>query len=649
MRLPLLLATTALWAFPALAESAPVRRVTLYDAGLAEISREADDLSGMTLRIPLRDVNDLLKSLTLRGAGITGARILLDGESPVEDAFSSLPIPPDRIGDVEALLAAIPGTRVRVTPQGGASLEGQVMGIVHPAGCGEAPCPALLALKTEGGSIRRIEILPASEIAILDTAVDAALSRGLAALHGAASGDVRDIRVEIDGAGAAELSYVIAAPAWKTAYRAVLSGTGAVDLQAWAVIENATGEDWEDVGLTLSAGSPRTLRSDLHGRSWRFREELVQNQPEERLAKFGDVMASFAQMDGAAMEMEAPMAARAMAAPAPIAADAAASESVAESRFTFPDPVDLPAGKMISLPFLAGSMEARHLSVWRGGLSDRSGHPSLVLEIDNDLPVRLPAGIMTVEDAATGYVGDAIFPLLAPGDGRAVAFGEDAKVRVDEKVSLSRNERSLSVSQGSLLIRDQEVRSVEYRISFLSGEERDLAIEHPLAAGWSVTATEGAPSPRETRDAYGQPLLAFDIRAADGADQVVRIEEASPYDLAYVIADLSAEDILAWSGREMTGETRAYLERAAGLKQEAVAMGREIEAQGALRARLVTDQERFRTMLGSLQKGSEAHQRFLTSLLAREDEIGAADRRIAELSGALAAARKALSDHLSSR
>jgi hypothetical protein len=67
--------------------------------------------------------------------------------------------------------------------------------------------------------------------------------------------------VSIDGpevAGGA-LTYVVAAPAWKTAYRAITGEDGEVDLQAWAVIENATGEDWEDVTLTLSSGSPVTL------------------------------------------------------------------------------------------------------------------------------------------------------------------------------------------------------------------------------------------------------------------------------------------------------------------------------------------------------------------------------------------------------
>ena len=37
------------------------------------------------------------------------------------------------------------------------------------------------------------------------------------------------------------------------------------------VVADTTGEDWEDVALTLSSGSPVTLAADLHARDWRYR------------------------------------------------------------------------------------------------------------------------------------------------------------------------------------------------------------------------------------------------------------------------------------------------------------------------------------------------------------------------------------------
>ncbi|MCA9712140.1 MAG: DUF4139 domain-containing protein, partial [Myxococcales bacterium] len=62
------------------------------------------------------------------------------------------------------------------------------------------------------------------------------------------------------------VSYVVSAPMWKPTYRVVLpeSGKGPALLQAWAVVDNVSGEDWSDVRLALTSGEPIAFRYDLH-------------------------------------------------------------------------------------------------------------------------------------------------------------------------------------------------------------------------------------------------------------------------------------------------------------------------------------------------------------------------------------------------
>jgi hypothetical protein len=62
------------------------------------------------------------------------------------------------------------------------------------------------------------------------------------------------------------VSYVAAAPMWKPTYRVVLpkEGKGKALLQAWAVVDNTSGEDWADVKLGLTSGAPIAFRYDLH-------------------------------------------------------------------------------------------------------------------------------------------------------------------------------------------------------------------------------------------------------------------------------------------------------------------------------------------------------------------------------------------------
>ncbi|MEZ4294242.1 MAG: hypothetical protein R3B70_04635 [Polyangiaceae bacterium] len=60
-----------------------------------------------------------------------------------------------------------------------------------------------------------------------------------------------------------KLTYVTEAPSWKSSYRIVLGDKGKVTLQAWAIIDNTSGEDWENVQLGVGSSSALSFRFDL--------------------------------------------------------------------------------------------------------------------------------------------------------------------------------------------------------------------------------------------------------------------------------------------------------------------------------------------------------------------------------------------------
>ncbi len=55
-------------------------------------------------------------------------------------------------------------------------------------------------------------------------------------------------------------------PLWKPSYRIIVDAKGTARLQAWAVLENACGEDWHGVSISLTSGKPVTLRRELRHR-----------------------------------------------------------------------------------------------------------------------------------------------------------------------------------------------------------------------------------------------------------------------------------------------------------------------------------------------------------------------------------------------
>jgi hypothetical protein len=60
-----------------------------------------------------------------------------------------------------------------------------------------------------------------------------------------------------------KVSYVTASPAWKPSYRLVMSEGGKARLEAWAVVDNVSGEDWKAVTVGVGSTSALSFKYDL--------------------------------------------------------------------------------------------------------------------------------------------------------------------------------------------------------------------------------------------------------------------------------------------------------------------------------------------------------------------------------------------------
>jgi outer membrane protein OmpA-like peptidoglycan-associated protein/flagellar biosynthesis chaperone FliJ len=74
-----------------------------------------------------------------------------------------------------------------------------------------------------------------------------------------------DMKISLQGPGPHDLrvSYVTESPSWKPSYRIVLGKSGKVSLQAWAIVDNTSGEDWQNVQLGVGSSSALSFRFDL--------------------------------------------------------------------------------------------------------------------------------------------------------------------------------------------------------------------------------------------------------------------------------------------------------------------------------------------------------------------------------------------------
>ena len=76
------------------------------------------------------------------------------------------------------------------------------------------------------------------------------------------------------------LTYITESPAWKPSYRVMVSGDD-VKIQGWAIVDNTSGEKWENVRIGVGSSSALSFRYDLRSVRTVFRETL---KGEERFA-----------------------------------------------------------------------------------------------------------------------------------------------------------------------------------------------------------------------------------------------------------------------------------------------------------------------------------------------------------------------------
>lgn len=252
----------------------------LYRNGIGYFER-AGKVDDDVLRIKVRrdQVNDLLKSLTVidRESGqAVSVSMPLDPQSWANAALSTLG--PGR-GSLAEVLDGLRGTEVLLRTsvgrlRGRVVMVEQVLNEPDPAARIAAPSgddmPSVDHKVTlvNGDDLSVVRLSKVSGFTLLDGDVALQLNRRLDASAG--EGMFQQIEVEIRLAGAKShdlvVSYVVEAPMWKPTYRVVLpkEGEGKALLQAWAVVDNTSGEDWNQVGMSLTSGEPIAFQYDLH-------------------------------------------------------------------------------------------------------------------------------------------------------------------------------------------------------------------------------------------------------------------------------------------------------------------------------------------------------------------------------------------------
>ncbi len=266
----------------ATADALKLERVVLYRNGIGYFER-VGEVDGDVLVIKVRkdQVNDLLKSLTVvekKTGRAVSVSMPLDPQSWANVALATLQ---PGSGSLSEVLDSLRGTQVTLETTEG-SVTGRIVMVEQlvdaPADSGgrvgiSPPIPPSASRDhrvtlLDGDQMKVVRLSKVRGIKLKDGDLAMQFNRTLDASAGEGMFQQVEVSIRLVGASSHDLlvSYVTAAPMWKPTYRVVLpkDGKGKALLQAWAVVDNTSGEDWSNVSLGLTSGAPIAFRYDLH-------------------------------------------------------------------------------------------------------------------------------------------------------------------------------------------------------------------------------------------------------------------------------------------------------------------------------------------------------------------------------------------------
>lgn len=626
---------------------APVRRVVLYKNGVAWVERSGELKAGesVALSFSAEEMNDVLKSLVVESRGAAVARVRYDGAVELTDRLAIEPEAP-----LAKLLDSFRGARVNLASRG-QNVEGRILS-ARLATSPEKMQRQELNLLLDGGEVRLIDLEGVSSLRLVEARLQKQLDESLLAWSQARAKERKTVTIDAPGATALTARYLVPFPSWKSSYRLSLPETGEATLEGWAIVDNASLEDWQGVNLTVVSGKPVSFISRLYEPKYVARQEAdlpdhgaasaVVHEAELRKAVPATAPPS-AGVQANIMGQRRVAAAREMmamdaAAPAPMVAPEVATEAAEAGElfeYKFTEPVNVSRGESVLLPFVRQKLAARRLLVYSGGL-----HPRAAAELTNNTGKTLDGGPITVYESG-GYAGEALMSTTKQGDKRLVSFAEDLGVAVTKNFDTgSQSAAAVTAKRGLLTIRTLVRVGTTYTISNSDAKAKSLLVEHPVTPGQklaSPAATERTPS-----------HYRFAVSLQPNATSKLEVMEEREL--------LNQQSITSWTAEAIEISLRNWKLSPAGQKQlqgilekkRAIAQtDRELQQAQAEVNDLSRDQQRVRENINTLSRvpnQQEQVQRYAGELAKMDAAIAAAQVRQNELRRQKASLEKELAE-----
>ncbi len=649
----------------------PVTKVTAFISGVAyfEHNGTVRDDADVTLDFKTKQINDILKSLVLidrDGGEIDG--VTYASQEPLARALKDFGVDISGEPTLAQLLSQLRGTEVVVeAPE---EIRGKILGVEYRT---EQVLPANVIIKREilnlltAEGVKTVALDTISTLVLADEKLNSELNRALALLVENRDTSRKPIRIGFRGKGERKvrLGYITEAPVWKTSYRLVLGDAAAETalLQGWAIVENTSDFDWENVELTFVSGRPISFIQDLYTPLYLPRPVVepelyssLRPQVYDEGMGAGEAQnrpAAAPMMRGRAMRMEKAAAPSAglMAYEATEMEEAAdlrdqlaavkpAAEGVAVGElfsYRVATPVTLSRNKSAMFPIVNQPIEAKRVSIYNRAVL--ASNPLNGVSLTNDTGLSLLGGPLTVFDGGT-YAGDAQIGNLSPGDKRLLSYAIDLKMTIDSSRTSSDRIVTVKIVRGVMEVGRRYRYRQEYTLKNKAETERTVVIEHPRRADGKLIQPV---KPLEQTD----DLYRFEIGVPAGETGTFKVVEEKDSSRTVAILPCAAGELLVYARNgEVPQKVRDALTEVVEMKNTLSQAERELNDLEAEAKSLRGEQDPVRKNMGSVTRGSPAYSRFEKKLLDLETKIEGLQEKLTAQKSRVESLTKELADHI---
>lgn len=636
------------------AQVLPIHRVILYSNGVSYIERRGM-ISGDTevnLSFKQSQVDDVLKSMIVLdlGEGKIGA-VSYNSSQPVSARTSEIPFSVDSRSDggIYDILSQLQGAKVAVSSSKGIS-NGSILTVekrtIPSEKDREANVKQFLVIASDSGEISSFDLSEVRSVKLLDDETKQDVKEFANATASARRRDAKTITVTSEGIGQREMivSYTIAAPIWKTTYRVVLDKQGKPFFQGWAIVDNVSEEDWQNVQLSLVSGSPVSFIQNLQKPLYRYRpivpipDDLeLEPQIYDPSIGYGEGSGKESGSGGGSGSGVGSGVGYGNAPPPPMAVTTSMSEALMNEtsgvqtaaigsqfgdlfEYRIEQPVTVPRNRSALIPIIQTKMDGERVSIFRPTEDneyedeDTQPRPMSGMLLTNTTPLTFEGGSLTVIDG-NAYAGEALMERLKPEENRLISFALDLGTLINIKQEEDRQPAKLiKAAEGAFEVHYFKTDKKVYQLQNQTDSLKYVYIEHPIRKDWKLAESTLKP------DEITNNFYRFRVELPAFARKDLVVTEIQGLKDSYRLGSLTFQNLeLFVKQRYVDENTKAKLFLLIDLRSQIAKTEKELQSLDIEINEISNDQNRLRENIKILTNTSEA-KKLIERYVQKADE-----------------------------